>query len=325
MRTAAVVWQHRPSLSHARELQSQFANNKTVNHHVKPNTTTMKHIPIWTAAGALALTLSATAQNTLPVLAEADLAKIAAAVPAKASIAPKKARKILVFWRCEGFFHGGGIAAGNKAIELMGTKTRAFTADFSCEYDVFEAASLAKYDAVVLNNTTNLKLSDTQQQALLAFVRGGKGLIGIHAASDNFYQWTDGAKMVGALFNGHPWGGDGTWAFKVDEPSHILTKAFGGKGFKLKDEIYEMKDPYSRANCRVLLSLDLSDPATGGKGQRADKDFAVAWIRKEGKGRVFYCSLGHDTNVFQEPAVVQFNLAGIQYALGDLAAADAPK
>lgn len=285
----------------------------------------MKRMTLWTSAIAFALNLSAYGQK-VPDIAAAELAKIEAAVPAKASATPKKARKILVFWRCEGFFHGGGIAAGNKAIELMGTKTGAYTADVSREYDVFEAANLAKYDAVVLNNTTNLKLSDAQQQALLAFVRGGKGLIGIHAASDNFYQWPDGAKMVGALFNGHPWGGGGTWAFKVDEPTHTLTKAFGGKGFKLKDEIYEMKEPYSRANCRVLLSLDLSDPATGGKkGKRSDNDYAVAWIKKEGEGRVFYCSLGHDLNVFQEPAILQFNLDGIQYALGDLAADATPK
>jgi type 1 glutamine amidotransferase len=277
------------------------------------------------AAAAIALSLNAFAENKLPNISDADITKIASAVPAKVSAAPKKARKILVFWRCEGFFHGGGIAAGNKAIELMGIKTGAYTADFSADYAVFEPANLAKYDAIALNNTTGLKLSEAQQQAILTFVRSGKGLVGIHAATDNFYQWPDGAKMLGALFNGHPWGGGGTWAFKLDEPEHVLAKAFEGKGFKLKDEIYEMKDPYSRANCRVLLSIDLSDAATGGKGKRADKDFAVAWIRKEAEGRVFYCSLGHDMNVFQEPAILRFFLDGTQYALGDLAADATPK
>ena len=285
----------------------------------------MKRMTLWTSAVAFVLTHGATAQNQVPDLAAADLAKIEAAVPAKASTTPKKTRKILVFWRCEGFFHGGGIAGGNKAIEMMGTKTGAYSADFSREYDSLEAANLAKYDAVILNNTTQLKLSEAQQQAILAFVRSGKGLIGIHSATDNFYTWPDGAKMLGALFNGHPWGGGGTWAFKIDDPTHPLAKAFAGKGFKLQDEIYEMKDPYSRANCRVLLSLDLTDPATANKGQRADKDFAVAWIKKEGEGRVFYCSLGHEKNVFQEPAILQFDLDGIQFALGDLAADATPK
>jgi hypothetical protein len=323
-------------------------------------TNTMQRNLIWTAAAALALTLSASAQtpqpaqavptpvpaasnkkplpvpkvnSKLPDIAGDKLAKIEAAVPAKASAKPKKARKILVFWRCEQFFHAGGIAGGNKAIELMGTKTGAYTTDISRDYASLEAANLAKYDALVFNNTTHLDtfpwgLSDAQKQAILAFVRGGKGIVGIHAATDNFYKWPAGQKLLGASFFGHPWAGGGTWAFKLDEPSHPLNKAFGGTGFKLKDEIYQFKEPYSRANCRVLLSIDLSDAATetGGKRKaRKDGDYAVSWIKQEGEGRVFYCSLGHDMNVFQEPAILQFYLDGIQYALGDLPAVATPK
>ena len=265
----------------------------------------------------------------LPELSTADLAKIEQALPVKAAAKPAKPRKILVFWRCEGFFHGGGIAGGNRAIELMGRKTGAYEADFSTDYSVFDAANLAKYDAIVLNNTTKLNLPDAaKKQALLDFVKNGKGLIGIHAATDNFYDWPDAAAMIGGVFAGHPWGGGGTWAVKIDEPDHILNRAFAGKGFKLKDEIYQFKEPYTRADRRVLLSLDLSDPVTAGpaeKGNRADKDYAVAWIKKVGRGRVFYCSLGHDRNVFMEPAVLQHYLDGIQYALGDLQADATPK
>ena len=267
-------------------------------------------------------------KTKVPELSADDLKKVEEAVPAKANAKPKKERRILVFWRCEGYFHGSGIAGGNKSLELTGKKTGAFTADFSREYDVFTPENLAKYDVVVLNNTTGLKLDDAQKKALLEFVRGGKGIIGIHAATDNFYNWPECASMIGGLFCVHPWVGGGTWAFKIDEPDHVLTRAFGGKGFKLKDEIYQFKDPYTRADRRVLLSLDLTDEATGKvqpKSPRADNDYAVAWIKKEGEGRVFYCSLGHAQNVFQSPAVVQFCLDGIQYALGDLKADATPK
>jgi hypothetical protein len=267
------------------------------------------------------------AKDKLPELSDADLKKIEEAVPAKATAAPKQPRKLLVFWRCEGFFHGSGIAGGNKALELLGRKTGAWTSDFSREYEVFQPANLAQYDAVVLNNTTGLKFPDEQKkQALLDFVRGGKGLVGIHAATDNFKDWPAAAEMMGGLFAGHPWGGGGTWAFKLDEPDHLLLRAFGGKGFKLRDEIYQFKDHYTRADRRVLLSLDLSDPETGKvKGGRADNDYAVAWIKNVGKGRVFYCSLGHAGNVFQDPAVVRFYLDGIQFAVGDLEADAAPR
>jgi hypothetical protein len=51
----------------------------------------------------------------------------------------------------------------------------------------------------------------------------------------------------------------------------------------------------------------------------------VAWIKPHGKGRVFYCSLGHAANVFQEPAVLKFYQDGIQFALGDLGADASPR
>lgn len=264
-----------------------------------------------------------------PKLSEQDLAKIEKALPQSAEAKPAAPRRILVFWRCEGFFHGGGIAAGNKALELMGEKTGAFSVDCSDDYSVFEPENLAKYDAVVLNNTTHLKFPKAElQQALLDFVRNGKGFVGIHAAADNFYDWPEGAAMVGGLFDGHPWGGGGTWAFRLDAPDHLLNRAFHGKGFKMQDEIYQYKDPYTREDRRVLLTLDLSDPVTGGveKGvKRTDKDFAVAWIKTEGKGRVFFCGMGHGPNVFMEPAVLQFLLDGIQYAIGDIKADASPK
>jgi len=261
-----------------------------------------------------------------PELKPDELKKIEDALPAAAAAKPAKPRRILVFWRCEGFFHGSGIAGANKAIELMGAKTGAYTTDFSADYSVFDAANLAAYDAVVFNNTTRLTFpDDAKKQALLEFVRGGKGIVGIHAATDSFYDWPEAAAMIGGLFSGHPWGGGGTWAVKIDEPDHVLTKAFGGKGFKLQDEIYQFKDPYTRADRRVLLSLDLSDPATGGKGGRADKDYAVSWIKTVGQGRAFYCSLGHASNVFQVPDILKYYLDGIQYALGDLAADATPR
>ncbi|MGI6416166.1 MAG: ThuA domain-containing protein [Thermoguttaceae bacterium] len=273
-------------------------------------------------------TFAGEARQQPPELSATELEKIAAAVPKEAA-KPKSPRKVLIFWRCEGFFHGSGIAGGNKAFALMGEKTGAFSVDCSNDYAVFEPANLAKYDAVMLNNTTYLKFPRPElRQALLDYVRSGKGLIGIHAATDNFYDWPEGAKMIGGLFDGHPWGGGGTWAFRIDAPDHVLNRAFGGKGFKLQDEIYQFKDPYSRDDRRVLLTLDLTDPATGkvtGGVKRADKDFAVAWIKTEGKGRVFYCALGHAANVFMDPAVMQFCLDGIQYALGDLQADASPR
>jgi len=264
-------------------------------------------------------------ERELAKVPDADLKKITEASPQQAPAKPKKARKILVFNRCEGYFHGC-IPWCAKAIEILGEKTGAYTVDFADEMSVFTPGNLAKYDAVLLNNTTGLKFKDpAKRKALMKFVESGKGIIGIHAATDNFNEWPEAAAMMGGVFDGHPWGGGGTWAVKNDEPGHPLNASFENKGFLIRDEIYQIKGPYSRDTHRVLLSLDMSNERNDRPGQkREDKDNAIAWIKKQGEGRVFYCSLGHNNDVFWNPAVLAHYLAGIQYALGDLAADDTP-
>ncbi|MEI8044599.1 MAG: ThuA domain-containing protein [Verrucomicrobiota bacterium] len=230
-------------------------------------------------------------------------------------------------WKCEGFLHAGGIAAANEALKILGQKSGAWeVAVVTDDYKYFEPAEIKQFDAVVLNNTTHLKLSPEQKAALLNFVKSGKGLVGIHAATDNFADWPDGAEMIGGVFDGHPWAAGGTWAFKLDDAAHPLVKAFNGQGFKLKDEIYQIKGAYSREKCRVLISLDMRDEVTSNRPRqkREDKDNPVCWIHPYGTGRVFYFSVGHNGEVFANPGVLGTYLAGIQYALGDLKCDDSP-
>ena len=144
----------------------------------------------------------------------ADVKKITAAAPQQAPAKPGKARKILVFTRCEGYFHGC-IPWCGKAVEILGEKTGAFSVDVADEMSVFTTENLAKYDAVLFNNTTGLKFKDpAKRKALMDFVKSGKGVIGIHAATDGFYEWPEAAEMMGGLFDGHPWTAGGTWAVK---------------------------------------------------------------------------------------------------------------
>ncbi|WP_322608402.1 ThuA domain-containing protein [Pontiella agarivorans] len=275
---------------------------------------------------AAALTGGAAAQKNKNLQGPAKpehIANVKKALPEKAPAKPKKARKILVVTRCEGFVHGS-IAIGVEAIRLMGEQTGAYTIEETRELDLFNDTDLEKFDAVLFLSTTRLKPTPEQQQALLKFVRDGKGMIGIHAATDNFYGWSEGAKMMGGLFCGHPWTASCTVQMKLNEPDHPVNACFHGESFKVKDEIYQFKEPYSRDNQRVIVSLDMEDPDTkavkGGKPDkvtRTDGDFGVTWVRQEGKGRVFYCSMGHNHHIFWDNRILQHYLAGIQYALGD--------
>ena len=60
------------------------------------------------------------------------------------------------------------------------------------------------------------------------------------------------------------------------------------------------------------------------KGKRKDGFYPVSWISAYGKGRTFYCSLGHRDEIYHNPYVLEHYLAGFQYILGDLAADATP-
>jgi len=255
-----------------------------------------------------------------------EVQKMEAAMPAKPVAAPKKSRKLLVFNLCKGFKHGS-IPHWDKALEIMGRKTGAFQTVVSSDMAMFKAENLSKFDAVCLNNTTKLGFKEPElRKSLMDFIKGGKGIIGIHAATDNFYNWPEAAEMMGGQFCGHPWGGGGTWAVKIDDPEHPLMVPYKGKGFKVKDEIYRTKPPlYSRAKQRVLMSLDMTDEATGKKAGPEDTDIGISWVKSYGKGRLFYCSLGHNNHLTWDPALLGHYLAGIQFALGDFPVDTKPK
>lgn len=282
-------------------------------------------------ASVMMMATSSSAIQGLKDPSAEEIQKMEAAMPTEAVAKPAKPRKILVMSLCQGFKHSS-IPYWAKALEIMGAKTGAFSIVLTEDLNDFNAENLKNFDAVCLNNTTQLKLNpnDTPElcKSLMEFVKGGKGIIGIHAATDNFYDWPEAMEMMGGKFTGHPWGGGGTWAFKIDQPDHPLMLPFKGQGFKLKDEIYRTDPPlYSREKQLVLMSLDLSDPATGGVKdiREGDEDTGIAWIKPWGNGRMFYCSLGHDHAVTWTTPVLEHYLRGIQFALGDFNVDTTPK
>jgi type 1 glutamine amidotransferase len=58
---------------------------------------------------------------------------------------------------------------------------------------------------------------------------------------------------------------------------------------------------------------------------RTDGDYALSWVRSEGKGRVFYEALGHNEKIYADKRVLAHILAGIQFVLGDLDAPSQPR
>jgi len=290
----------------------------------------------WRAAALLAtgsvvaLSLSSVARSepghVFAPLTPLEQQAIRAAVPPRPRAPPAKPRRVLLFYRTEGYVHAC-VPFANEALRLLGEVTGAWQTEISEDLAALSPSRLAGFDALVLNNTTHLSLSAAERSALLAFVDGGKGLVGIHAASDSFYTWPEGQTLLGGIFSSHPWTAADTVAVKLDDPDSPLTAAFGGHGFWVKDEIYQIDGPYSRDRVHVLLSLDMARPENARKPEqlvRDDGDFPIAWIRHSGRGRVFYSSLGHNPEIYRTPQILQHYLDGIQFALGDLAADATP-
>ncbi len=252
----------------------------------------------------------------------ADFRKMEQVLPERATVEPKKKHKLLILDRANGFYHPT-IPLANRAIELMGERTGAFQTAIDHGYAMLTPERLAGFDAIVLNNTSNWRISDGQKEALIGFVRAGGGLMAVHGATWNFADWPEGQEMIGGRLAGHPWHDGGTWAVKIDEPDHPLCRAFGGEGFWIHDEIY-MFTVYSRERLRVLVSLDMTKEANQAPGRRDDNDHAISWIHEYGKGRVFYCSFGNNVAPFHRRQILRHQLDGIQWILGDLPADATP-
>ena len=274
-----------------------------------------------------------------------DVKKMLTALPAKAPATPQKPRRMLVLARAAGWAHSSRPLAAATMVE-MGKKTGAWTADVTYEATGFTAENLKQYDAVFLDSTTGTFLDDpndaaataARRKALLDFIRGGKGIAAIHAASDSYHTngrgggdplWPEFNKIIGGYFKFH-WNWPTPITVKIDDPASPINATFKGKSFNINDEVYTYKqESFSRDNVHVLTSIDYSLMSDSDKAkeqpQRTDHDYALSWIRREGQGRLFYEALGHHESIYYDnPQILEHILAGVQYALGDLKADDTP-
>lgn len=277
-----------------------------------------------------------------------DVKRMLEALPAKAYATPATPRRILALGRAAGFAHSSRPLAA-KTIEEMGKKTGAWSTDITYDAADINAENLKQYDAIFLASTTGTFLddpndqavTDSRRKALMDFVRGGKGLAGIHAATDAYHGggagargtggeplWPEYNKMIGGYFKFH-WNYPTAITVKIDDKDSPLTQMFD-RSFNINDEVYTFnQDSFSRDNVRVLTSVDYSMMSDSDRAKenpaRTDNDYALSWIKQEGQGRVFYQALGHHEAIYYDnPKILLHLLAGVQYALGDLKADATP-
>lgn len=277
-----------------------------------------------------------------------DIIAMEDTIPTTAPAVPKKPRKLLILCKASGYVHSS-IPLAAATVKAMGDKTGAYSSTITYDPADINTANLAQYDGIFLDSTTLAFLDDpndaaateARKKALLEFVRSGKGLAGIHAAVDSYHTvppqgstdmpqgtWPEFNKMVGGYFKFH-WVYPQEITVKIDDPKSPLNAMYHGKEFQYHDETYTMaQDSFSRKNVHVLTSVDYAKMSDADKAKeklkRTDGDYALSWIHREGKGRVFMDVLGHSEHIYFMTPVMEHVLAGIQYTLGDLKADDSP-
>jgi len=148
--------------------------------------------------------------------------------------------------------------------------------------DTLAKEDLGQYDLIVPNWTQGTITND-QLEPLLNAIKNGTGLAGLHGGmGDSFRMATEYQFMVGGQWVAHP-GNDGvTYTVHIVDGEHPLTK--GMNDFEVTSEQYYMH----------------VDP--------------VVWSKSWGKGRVYYCSLGHVAHIVRMPEVIEFMRKGMGWA-----------
>jgi uncharacterized protein len=233
---------------------------------------------------------------------------------------PDLRKRLLVIGEEKGYRHEA-VTHAMVTIERLGRETGAWDTVIRTDTEAltkakleYNAKNLNDFDAVLFYTGGTLEMDEQKKADFASFVHDdGKGFIGIHSAAITFTQWPAYGEMIGGYYDEHPWN-------TFDAPIVVEDATFPGMqswkpAFTLTDEIYQLK-MFSRENSRVLMRLDASKlDLKNPRVHRTDNDFAVAFAKMYGKGRVFYTTLGHVEANWDKPEMQAMITGAIKWAL----------
>jgi hypothetical protein len=125
------------------------------------------------------------------------------------------------------------------------------------------------------------------------------GLLAVHGAAASFKTEPGYHEIIGGRFIGH---GPVAETEVLPSPEHELFRGIGP--FHLRDELYRHEfDPSNEVHFYTSV-----------EGEQEP----VVWTRLHGEGRVCYCSLGHTSQAFRHPAVVEILRRGLLWVSGSV-------
>lgn len=228
-------------------------------------------------------------------------------IPARAQDRPSR---VLYFTLSAGYRHNV-IPASREILKRIGETAPPFEVAASEDVSVFTSENLRRFDAVMFFTTGELPMSDLQKQALMDFVRDGGGFVGVHSATDTFYQWPEYGRLIGGYFDQHPWHQE----VRIIADRFDPLVSFIGPSFILADEIYQIRD--FAGGSHVVLRLDPSSVDLARDNvHRHPYGWPLAWTRSYGSGRVFYTALGHEEAVWRDARFQTLLRNAVQWATG---------
>ena len=249
-----------------------------------------------------------------------------------ARAADGKSKKVLFFTKSAGFQHsvitrkGDELSHAEKIFVELGKK-HGFEVTATKDGSIFTPEKLAEFDVIAFYTTGDLT-SDKEgdkttpmpkggKEALMDFVRKGKGFVGFHCATDTFHSQGKSVdpyiRMVGGEFKSHG----------SQQKARIFPAAGGAfapikdlKEFTLLEEWYEFHN--LNPDMHVILVQDTKSMSE--KSYTNQANYPQTWARKEGQGRVFYTSLGHREDVWTNELFHGILLGGLSWAAGNVQA-----
>ena len=256
-------------------------------------------------------------------------------------------KKVLVVTTTLGFRHSS-IPTAEKVLQKLATKSQVFTVDYarvSPDDPQFQDAATKKpdpkkiteaitkvlaekmsaealkgLDAIIFANTTgDLPLPD--KEAFLAWLKSGKAFIGMHSCSDTFHGWPAFIQMLGGEFETHREQA-GIECMNA-APTHPANAKMAKSWVINQEEVYLIKN-FAKDECHDVLFLDKHP------NDKTPGHFPISWTKSYGEGRVFYTSLGHREDIWDDETAPNFQrinpvevsrayqrhiLGGIQWAM----------
>lgn len=188
---------------------------------------------------------------------------------------------------CGDHYHPGAVLQEGLAEFGQGE----FALDWLLEASAWDAARLAAYPVVLLARSSGAPpaggepwASDAVQAALRNYVRGGGGLLCVHAGTAGYLDLPVMRGLVGGGFVQHP---PQCPVTVIPVAEHPLTA--GCAPFTLTDEHYHMALDDAQADVFLATRSEHGEQPGG-------------WTRREGAGRVAVLTPGHVVEVWRHPS-----------------------